>query len=670
VTVADVFNTFAVNLLAAVRDDAVWHAVAICLAAATLVFALGYRLARLVGILDTEAQDSEVLAVGLGVGLVASILAWAAVASGGRSAFTVPALAILAAAAIALRRSSTRFEPGEPARVLVEPRSRGLRLPLRLTTVLTAGAFLVAVGLTYAATMTPSQRDGMQPIEFIDEAYYSMLGDDLARTGTESIYAHSAIETAGFPSQTWYHWGEMWFAAAVISTAGLEPLPARHLVALPIILLAMAVLTGSLARRLNGTRSRAALLFAGGCTLFLAPFPIPASFFAYWARGNLFGVTMYGLALVLILLLALALVVNRFKATPALLLFISGVTAALIPAHIILAGLTGIGTIGAVAIWLAGRVRSGGTRPAVDSSTRLLVLIILSVSAATVGWGVVTGHRIGASGLVAGIAPFGSAWRDGVLAATFASGLFLSIPPVLWFRRRMPDLLFWFGIGIVAIYAFGALAWGARLGDYTMFHVFFGGIAAFATPMAVAATVALARRIRKNDLPRVRLILIVLTVAQLEIGVFTTVLRLEEFGPRAHDDVPAAILERIRNLPSSAVLAYACQPKEELGYWSPRLGAIEAHTRRRILPICFQAEALTSSIQESAADVPAQAFAGSAMSAIYPTSASRPSSAEVAAFMKQHGIAYIYADPRHPNTLVENAIPVLTVGEFELLRIE
>jgi hypothetical protein len=74
----------------------------------------------------------------------------------------------------------------------------------------------------------------------------------------------------------------------------------------------------------------------------------------------------------------------------------------------------------------------------------------------------------------------------------------------------------------------------------------------------------------------------------LEIGVG----RLRAFGPQEHAPVPVAILGEIRNLPPDAKLAYACRPFEETAFWDARLLGLDAHTGRRIVPMCFQAEVL------------------------------------------------------------------------------
>ena len=97
-------------------------------------------------------------------------------------------------------------------------------------------------------------RDGVQPVEIDDEAFYAVLGRDLATTGTETNLQPRGSPTCRVsPAQTWYHWGELWLASAVIAIFGVAPLAARYFVVLPLLLLAAAALTGTLVRRVNGT---------------------------------------------------------------------------------------------------------------------------------------------------------------------------------------------------------------------------------------------------------------------------------------------------------------------------------------------------------------------------------------------------------------------------------
>ena len=80
----------------------------------------------------------------------------------------------------------------------------------------------------------------------------------------------------------------------MITVLGAEPLDARHLVVLPLLLLAAAGLTGSLVRLLTRSPSRGAYVFGFVAAIFLAPLPL--------ARGMIFGITTYGLAAVAVLL--------------------------------------------------------------------------------------------------------------------------------------------------------------------------------------------------------------------------------------------------------------------------------------------------------------------------------------------------------------------------------
>ena len=149
-------------------------------------------------------------------------------------------------------------------------------------------------------------------VENRDEAFYAVLGRDLATTGTETnLRRRVSPSSPGLPTQTWYHWGELWLASAAITIFGTAPLAARFFVVLPIVLLAAAALTGTLVRRMARHR------FAGAPTssafvacLFLAPVPlIPGPFFSSWAVGMIFGITLYGLGAVAALLALYSIVV-------------------------------------------------------------------------------------------------------------------------------------------------------------------------------------------------------------------------------------------------------------------------------------------------------------------------------------------------------------------------
>ena len=72
----------------------------------------------------------------------------------------------------------------------------------------------------------------------------------------------------------------------MITAFGTAALDARHLVVLPLLVVAAAALTGTVVRRMTGSATRGAFLFGFLACLFLAPVPfIPASDFSAWASG-------------------------------------------------------------------------------------------------------------------------------------------------------------------------------------------------------------------------------------------------------------------------------------------------------------------------------------------------------------------------------------------------
>jgi hypothetical protein len=134
--------------------------------------------------------------------------------------------------------------------------------------------------------------------------------------------------------------------------------------------------------------------------------------------------------------------------------------------------------------------------------------------------------------------------------------------------------------------------------------------------------------------------------------------------------VPETILAAIRELPADAKLAYACQPFEEFGFAGPALGSIGAYTNRRIVPLCFQADLISTLVGAPPDPTVANPFFQWAPQRdLYPTAASAPSPEAVLAFMRQHGIAYVYMDARHPNSLVPGADRIAVDGAHAILKV-
>ena len=253
---------------------------------------------------------------------------------------------------------------------------------------------------------------------------------------------------------------------------------------------------------------------------------------------------------------------------------------------------------------------------------------------------------------------------------TLGAGVFLAIA-FAWVaaRRDSPmeaDLYLGTGVLLVA----GALVWGARLGDYNTFHLFFAGIAVFATPAAAVAVWSIWRRLRAAGRVALAIVVLVLCGIQLEFGAALSYVQLQAFGPHEYAPVPEEVLRRsrtCRRTPSSPTPASRSRSSRPGTRACSRL---DAHTGRRIVPMCFEADFFGQLVGgQKSADNENPLFQWAPQRALYPDASARPSPASVAAFLKANGIDYIYADAMHPNTLVPDAIPVATSGAVQVLRL-
>lgn len=666
---------------ASLSDGRVWLSFAVALLFGTVCVFGGTWVARRVGLLYADAPLGETLGVGLGSGLLVLAALWAAAFSGGRSSFTPVAVAFAVAIAVGGRRQSSEVGTGPvmtTRSVLLGRCTLGSHRSL-VRVVMAAAAFVLVVGLLYGVTMAPSPRGGVQPVEFMDEAYYSILGKLLALTGTESIYSPSGFdELPGLPTQTWYHWGELWLSAAVITVSGADSLLARHYVVLPVLLLAVAALSGTIVRRLTETSSRGAYLFGAAAALCLAPLPLlgpfevplPGPYFATWARSLIFGVTLYGLGTIAVLLGLYSLAANVSRERwwgPSI--FSGAVIASILPAHIVLAMLALVG-VGGVALVQLAQSLARREWPSVGARRREALTAAAAITTATILWGILMGHGFGGSGLSVNVEPFNEAWRTSMLLLSLGGGAFLAIPAAWYVSPRKEALTARVLAGTMTLVVVGAFAWGARLGDFNMFHVFFGGLAVFATPAAAVATWTLWHALRESGRARAASALLLAAVVQFELGAASVIPRLLHFGPNDYEPIPVSLLEAIRELPTDAKIAYACNPLEEVAFWDARLLSITAHTGRPVVPMCFQA-AYFDMVHglEPSPDIVSPLFMWAPQRALYPTSDAQPTAYDVTVFLKQHGIDYIYSDAAHPNTLVAHTLPVATTGDFEILYV-
>jgi hypothetical protein len=512
----------------------------------------------------------------------------------------------------------------------------------------------------------------------MDEAFYSILGRDLVATGTEAFYSPSGFGAPpGLPAQNWYHWGELWLAGGIGRAFALEPSFARHLVALPLLLLGIVSLVGSIARRGGGMRSRAVFIFGAAIGMALAPIPVPLAdtFFSTWPSGLLFHVTEYGVVALLVPLLML--LVLRGGDIPAdrapSVLFVAALAAMLLPAHVALALLAGAGVLVSIAA-LAIQLRlEEGRIPGPPRAVLLMTASIVAMGALTFAWGTVTGHGVVGSGSSSLALPFNHIWRVAMGTALVGAAAFLTIP-VAWLvvRRRRHELAALL-LGVLAIVAGGAFAWGALIGEFTMFHAFYGALTLFATPMAAAAIVVVWSRLRERGRKLAALVVIVGAVVQVEVGILSSVNHLFEFGPYAYPSIPPIPLEvmaSIGSLEPEAKIGYACRDEEEIVFWDARLLSIDLHTGRRIVPLCYEANVFAEATGASgAAEEVGPQFRFAPQFELFPNANARPTPEKVVAWMKGKGIGYLFADKGHPNTLVPDAIPMIVRGDTQLLRL-
>jgi len=189
-------------------------------------------------------------------------------------------------------------------------------------------------------------------------------------------------------------------------------------------------------------------------------------------------------------------------------------------------------------------------------------------------------------------------------------------------------------------------------------------------PAAAIGFWSLVSRSRRAGLTRVALLLSVIAVLQVEVGIGTVLLRLQQFGAGRYEPVPVQVLAAIRELPPPAKVAYRCANNEEISYWVPRLLAVGVRGEHPMIPLCFETDSF-SEFSGGARD-PATAsplFRSAPQLHLFPNASANPRPDDVAAWMRAQGIEYIYADLRHPNTLVPEAHVLTQVGDFSLLQL-
>ena len=353
--------------------------------------------------------------------------------------------------------------------------------------------------------------------------------------------------------------------------------------------------------------------------------------------------------------------------------FVGSAVAFIVPAHLAI-GLAFVG-VGILVFAQPHRAVRARRLPVISPVWLRTMLATGLVLVATLAWGIATGHGTPMGG---GSSPSGgpaSIVSSGTVVSPFnASGANPSQSPLSelgssspfdrWFLLRKQEPLrgdIFVSDPRVALAA-GAIGWGAG-----------SAISRCSTCISLAS-----RCSRRRSRPGLRIVwerlrtaqyrwlavgLVVLCLFQLELGVLGGIIRLQGFGPAKDESIPVAILAAINQLPAGAKLAYSCGPFDEIASGTPQLLSIDAHTGRRVIPMCFVAEYPNRLLGAEQSEQASQFFRGAPQASLYPDAFAHPSSATVAAFMKAHGIDYIYAAPGKPNSLVDDAIQVATVGD-------
>jgi len=643
------------DVMAAIGDVGSWASIGIALLAVPLLLIVGVLIAQRILLLDAATDDdvATTFGIGLSVGLLAVATVWASLGSGLRSVY-VPVLAWLVLA--------IAFGSGRVA-VRVRLDGRAVRGGAA------AAAFIVAVSLLYATTIAPRPRDAEQPVEFFDAAFYSDLGADLASDGTESVYSPGAVDEMGasIPSQTWYHWGELWLAALVVDVAGISPMDARHLVVLPVLVLAAAALGGALVRRVVSPRSTEFFLIGAACTLFLAPIPLIRDPDIEWfARSLVFGITQYGLAVIVILLGIHLLVSGRLRPNTAGALVGAGLTSALIASHI------GLAVIACVGVLCAASVAILTGRHPKDSARRWVqpAVILVASGLTTLAWGYATGHRLAGLGEIQGISAFDAAWGRSLIGTLIGAGVIL-IAPVLWLwtgpGRGATRATF---IGALIATGTAAVAWGALVSDLNTFHLFFGAVAAILTPVAIVAALSFLAEARRARRVVTSTLILTAVLGQATFGAIQAGVVLRALAPADGAATPVRVLANLRELPAGSKVAYGCEPLENFAAWDYSLISIEAHSGVSLIPMCFMADRARRLLARELDPSIASPFFGiTPQRQLYPRRAARPSDEAVETFLREHGISYIYTDASHTDTLVPSAERLFRDGGVTIYRL-
>ena len=363
-------QALAAELAITLADGTVWLSIGQGLLFGALCLLFGVGVARFVGLLDADAPAGETIGVGLTSGLLVLASWWAAIVSGGRSSFTPVAVAFAVAIGLAaLHRWRPAQDEAPPADAAHEPASSD---PLGAAT----SSWLSPVGRSsssrwHSCTARPSCRARVTA----SSRWRSWTPPTTPSSGVtwrrparrRSTRRRASTSSRVSPPRPGTTGARPGWPPRRSAIFGVAPLDARHLIVLPLVVLAAASMTGTLVRRLTGASSTGALHL--GLPRLSLPRPDPARRGAALqlvrAVGLAFGITLYGLAAPAVLLAMYGLVVLGARPpTWALAVFAASAVALILPAHVVIAVL---GTVGLGSVWA---IRIGEIAPVGPAAAR------------------------------------------------------------------------------------------------------------------------------------------------------------------------------------------------------------------------------------------------------------------------------------------------------------
>ena len=194
-----------------------------------------------------------------------------------------------------------------------------------------------------------------------------------------------------------------------------------------------------------------------------------------------------------------------------------------------------------------------------------------------------------------------------------------------WLDRSEASIRQGLYLGTIVLLVAGALFWGWQLADLNSFHVFFAGIAIFATPVAAVAVWSIWLRLRATGHARAAVVLLVLCGLQIEFGVQHRRGPVGQLRPRQVPAGPRGDPGGDQE-PSTRSEARVRLPTVRGGWVLVSVGrrAPSAHWSRCRTDVLRGGDIPEVHRGRDLSDVPSQFFQGAPQRVLYPTSSAVP----------------------------------------------